>query len=43
MSGEFEEFGGRHVPDALEEPLAQLAEAFDSVVPTEEFQEEFRY
>jgi len=43
MSGEFEEFGGRHVPEALEEPLAQLAEAFDSVVPTEEFQEEFRY
>jgi len=43
MSGEFEEFGGRHVPDALEEPLAQLAEAFDSVVPTEEFQEEFQY
>ena len=26
MSGEFEEFGGRHVPEALEEPLAQLAE-----------------
>ena len=43
MPGEFEEFGGRHVPDALEEPLAQLAAAFDSVVPTEEFQEEFRY
>ncbi|WP_253737633.1 tryptophan synthase subunit beta [Halohasta salina] len=43
MSGEFEEFGGRHVPEALEEPLAQLAEAFDSVVPTEEFQEEFQY
>ena len=43
MSGEFEEFGGRHVPDALEEPLAQLAAAFDSVVPSEEFQEEFRY
>ena len=43
MSGEFEEFGGRHVPDALEEPLAQLAAAFDSVVPSEEFQEEFQY
>ena len=43
MSGEFEEFGGRHVPEALEEPLAELAEAFDSVVPSEEFQEEFRY
>jgi tryptophan synthase beta chain len=43
MSGEFEEFGGRHVPEALEEPLAQLAEAFDTVVPSEEFQEEFQY
>lgn len=43
MPGEFEEFGGRHVPDALEEPLAQLADAFDSVVPTEEFQDEFHY
>ena len=43
MPGEFEEFGGRHVPDALEEPLAQLAAAFDSVVPSEEFQEEFQY
>jgi len=43
MSGEFEEFGGRHVPEALEEPLAQLAEAFESVVPTEEFQDEFHY
>ncbi len=43
MSGEFEEFGGRHVPEALEVPLAQLADAFDSVVPTEEFQDEFHY
>jgi len=43
MPGEFEEFGGRHVPEALEEPLAQLAEAFESVVPTEEFQDEFHY
>ena len=43
MPGEFEEFGGRHVPEALEEPLAQLADAFESVVPTEEFQDEFHY
>ena len=43
MPGEFEDFGGRHVPEALEEPLAQLAEAFETVVPTEEFQEEFHY
>ena len=43
MSGEFAEFGGRHVPEALEEPLAQLADAFESVVPTEEFQDEFQY
>ena len=43
MSGEFAEFGGRHVPEPLEEPLAQLADAFESVVPTEEFQDEFQY
>jgi len=43
MPGEFEEFGGRHVPEALEEPLAQLAAAFETVVPTEEFQKEFHY
>ena len=42
-SGEFEEYGGRHVPEPLEEPLEQLATAFDEIVPTDEFQERFRY
>jgi len=42
MSGEFEGYGGRHVPEPLEEPLAQLAEAYETVVDTEEFQSEFR-
>jgi tryptophan synthase beta chain len=42
MSGEFEGYGGRHVPEPLEEPLAQLAEAYETVVDTEAFQSEFR-
>ena len=41
MSGEFEGYGGRHVPEPLEEPLAQLAEAYETVVDTEAFQSEF--
>ena len=41
--GEFEDFGGRHVPEPLEEPLDQLATAFEEIVPTEEFQERFQY
>jgi tryptophan synthase beta chain len=40
--GEFEEYGGRHVPEALEGPLEQLATAYDEVASTEAFQEEFR-
>jgi tryptophan synthase beta chain len=43
MPGEFEEYGGRHVPAALEEPLAQLADAFEEIVPTDGFQAEFRH
>ena len=43
MSGEFESYGGRHVPEPLEEPLAQLADAFDEIVPTEDFQTEFQH
>lgn len=43
MSGEFESYGGRHVPEPLEEPLAQLADAFDEIVPTEEFQTELQH
>ena len=41
--GEFEDFGGRHVPEPLEEPLDQLAAAFDEIVPTDEFQERYQY
>jgi len=41
--GEFEEFGGRHVPEPLEEPLDQLATAFEEIVPTDEFQERYQY
>jgi len=43
MSGEFESYGGRHVPEPLEEPLAQLTDAFDEIVPTEEFQTELQH
>ncbi|MFD1587210.1 tryptophan synthase subunit beta [Halorientalis brevis] len=41
-SGEFGQFGGRHVPEPMQEPLAQLAAAFDEIVDTDEFQEDFR-
>ncbi|MFB6068674.1 MAG: pyridoxal-phosphate dependent enzyme, partial [Halobacterium sp.] len=40
--GEFGEFGGRHVPEMLEEPLDRLAAAFENVVRTPEFRAEFR-
>ncbi len=40
--GEFEGYGGRHVPEPLEEPLDQLAAAYDEVAATEAFQSEFR-
>ena len=42
QSGEFEGFGGRYVPEVMEEPLAELADAFDSIATTDEFQDEFR-
>ena len=41
--GTFEEFGGRHVPEPLEEPLAELAGAFDQLKDDPEFREEFEY
>ena len=40
--GDFEGYGGRHVPEALEEPLSELAAAYDEVGKSEEFQSEFR-
>ncbi|MFB6106359.1 MAG: tryptophan synthase subunit beta [Halobacteriaceae archaeon] len=41
-AGEFGGYGGRYVPEPLEEPLEQLAAAFDDIVPTAAFQAEFR-
>jgi len=38
--GDFEGFGGRHVPDPLVEPLEQLSAAYDEIKDTEEFQAE---
>ncbi|MFB6218658.1 MAG: tryptophan synthase subunit beta, partial [Halobacteriaceae archaeon] len=43
MEGLFHDYGGRHVPEPLEEPLEQLATAFEETVDTEEFREEFEY
>jgi len=40
-SGTFGEFGGRHVPEPLEEPLEQLSDAFENIVQTPEFRAEF--
>ena len=41
--GEFDDFGGRHVPEPLEEPLDQLATAFEEIVPTDEFQQRYQH
>jgi len=35
--GEFGGYGGRHVPEPLEQPLEQLAEAYDDLADSEEF------
>jgi tryptophan synthase beta chain len=40
--GRFGEFGGRHVPEVMEEPLDRLTEAFETIVRTPEFRAEFR-
>ncbi len=40
--GEFGEYGGRYVPEPLEGPLDELANAFDEIVPTDQFQHRFR-
>jgi tryptophan synthase beta chain len=39
--GDFDGFGGRHVPEPLEEPLEELAETFDAEIENDEFVEEF--
>ncbi|MFB6167617.1 MAG: tryptophan synthase subunit beta, partial [Haloferacaceae archaeon] len=41
-TGEFGSYGGRHVPEPLEEPLARLADAFDEAMADESFVAEFR-
>ena len=41
--GTFDGFGGRHVPEPLEEPLSELAAGFDEAVDSEAFWEEFEY
>ena len=38
--GEFDGFGGRHVPEPLEAPLAELSETFDSEIESEAFTDE---
>ena len=39
--GDFDGFGGRHVPEPLEEPLEELAETFDAEIESEAFRAEF--
>ena len=41
--GTFEEFGGRHVPEPLEEPLEQLAAGFEAAIEDEQFWAEFEH
>ncbi|BBB31803.1 tryptophan synthase beta chain [Thermotomaculum hydrothermale] len=41
--GFFGKFGGAYVPEVLKPILDELAEAYKTIVPTKEFQEEFRY
>ncbi|MFC5971621.1 tryptophan synthase subunit beta [Halomarina salina] len=40
--GDFEGYGGRHVPDVLEDPLEQLAAAYDDVAHTDAFRSDLR-
>ncbi|MFP4530030.1 MAG: tryptophan synthase subunit beta [Halodesulfurarchaeum sp.] len=39
-AGDFESYGGRHVPEPLAEPLAELAAAFEKISEDPEFQAE---
>ncbi|AHG00120.1 tryptophan synthase subunit beta [Halostagnicola larsenii XH-48] len=41
-SGDFDGYGGRHVPEPLEEPLEQLAAAYDEIGTSDEFQAKLR-
>ena len=42
MTLDHETFGGRHVPPALEEPLAELSQVYEEIVLSREFQRSFR-
>jgi len=39
--GDFEGYGGRHVPEPMHEPLEQLASAYDEIGQSDEFQRKF--
>ena len=41
--GDFAGYGGRFVPEPLEEPLEQLAAAYDEISASEEFQADFHH
>ena len=41
--GTYAGYGGRHVPEPLEEPLAQLAAGFEEAIESEQFWERFEY
>ncbi|EMA51640.1 tryptophan synthase subunit beta [Halococcus morrhuae DSM 1307] len=41
-AGEFEGYGGRHVPEPLVEPFQELADAFDDIATSDDFRTEFR-
>jgi tryptophan synthase beta chain len=40
--GEFGDFGGRYVPEPLEDALDELAAGFEKIVPSDEFQSAYR-
>ncbi|SFG48156.1 tryptophan synthase beta chain [Halopelagius inordinatus] len=40
--GDFEGYGGRHVPDALEDALERLANGYDEISNTDEFRTDLR-
>jgi len=40
--GQFEQYGGRHVPEPMEDALEQLAAGYEQIAQTPEFEAEFR-
>ena len=42
-AGTFGEYGGRYVPEPLQEPLADLADAFDEAIEDDEFREDLDF